>query len=63
MMPAAASDDNITAAAPTRTATEMLTGAIEILKSLEAGATPSGPIEEDPGSDCDTEGTSHGASG
>ena len=48
VMPAAASDDNITAAAPTRTATEMLTGAIEILKSLEVGATPSGPIEETP---------------
>ena len=41
-----ATDDNITAAAPTRTATEMLTGAIEILKSLEVDATPSGPIEE-----------------
>ena len=46
VMPAATSDDNITAEAPTRTATEMLTGAIEILKSLEAGATPSGPIED-----------------
>ncbi|MGC6518498.1 MAG: flagellar hook-length control protein FliK [Candidatus Puniceispirillaceae bacterium] len=48
MMPATASDDNVTAAAPTRTATEMLTSAIEILKSLEAGATPSGPIKETP---------------
>ena len=48
VMPAAASDDNITVAAPTRTATEMLTGAIEILKALEVGATPSGPIEEAP---------------
>ncbi|MGC6453876.1 MAG: flagellar hook-length control protein FliK [Candidatus Puniceispirillaceae bacterium] len=48
MMPAASSDDNVTAAAPTRTATEMLTSAIEILKSLEAGATPSGPIKETP---------------
>ncbi len=46
VMLAATSDDNITAEAPTRTATEMLTGAIEILKSLEAGATPSGPIED-----------------
>ena len=48
VMPAATSDDNITVEAPTRTATEMLTGAIEILKSLEAGATPSGPIEKTP---------------
>ena len=48
VMPAATSDDNITAEAPTRTATEMLTGAIEILKSLEAGATPLGPIEKTP---------------
>ncbi len=48
VMPAATSDDNITAEAPTRTATEMLTGAIEILKSLEAGATSSGPIEDIP---------------
>ena len=48
VMPAATSDDNITAEAPTRTATEMLTGAIEILKSLEAGATPLGPIEKMP---------------
>ena len=55
VMPAATSDDNITAEAPTRTAeaptrtaTEMLTGAIEILKSLEAGVTPSGPIEKTP---------------
>ena len=46
MMLVAASDDNVTAAAPTRTATEMLTGAIEILKSLEVGAMPSGPINE-----------------
>ena len=35
--PAADSDAGIVPAAPTRTATEMLTGAIEILKSLEAG--------------------------
>ena len=48
VMPAATSDDNITAETPTRTATEMLTGAIEILKSLEAGATPLGPIEKTP---------------
>ncbi len=48
VMPAATSDDNITAEAPTRTATEMLTGAIEILKSLEAGATPLGPIKKTP---------------
>ena len=37
VMPAATSDDDITAEAYDRTATEMLTGAIEILKSLEAG--------------------------
>ncbi len=48
MMPAATSDDHNTPAAPARTATEMLTGAIEILKSLEAGARPSSPIEETP---------------
>ena len=47
-MLAAANEDDITAAAPTRTATEMLTGAIEILKSVEVGATLSGPIEETP---------------
>ena len=48
MMQVAASDYKITAAAPTRTATEMLTGAIEILKSLEAGTTSSGAIKETP---------------
>ena len=46
MMPTDVSDDNVTVAAPTRTATEMLTGAIEILKSLDAGAMPLTPVEE-----------------
>ena len=32
--------------APARTATEMLTGAIEILKSLEASVAPSGPVQQ-----------------
>ncbi len=36
VVPATAIDDSADAAAPTRTATEMLTGAIEILKALEA---------------------------
>ena len=55
VMPAATSDDNITAETPTRTATEMLTGAIEILKSLEAGALPC--HREELGPDCDTAGS------
>ena len=37
-----------TPAAPARTATEMLTGAIEILKSLEAAPAPSSPVEKTP---------------
>ena len=39
--PGTAKDKDINTAAPARTATEMLTGAIEILKALEVGATPS----------------------
>ena len=42
MSPSAAAKDTA-ATAPTRTATEMLTGAIDILKSLEMGAAESPP--------------------
>ena len=38
-------DENTITVAPARTATEMLTGAIEILKALEVGATPSGSFQ------------------
>ena len=42
--PAADSDASIVPAAPTRTATEMLTGAIEILKSLGAATAEDVPV-------------------
>ena len=45
MSPSAAAKD-IAAAAPARTATEMLTGAIDILKSLEVGAAQSDPYKK-----------------
>ena len=48
VMPDTAKDENMTTAAPARTATEMLTGAIEILKALEVGATPSGSFQNAP---------------
>ena len=41
-------DKDMITAAPARTATEMLTGAIEILKALEVGATPSGSFQNTP---------------
>ena len=46
VMPGTARDENMITAAPARTATEMLTGAIDILKALEVDATPSGPFQD-----------------
>ena len=46
--PGTAKDKDMITAAPARTATEMLTGAIEILKALEVGATPSGSFQNTP---------------
>ena len=46
--PDTAKDKDMNTEAPARTATEMLTSAIEILKALEAGATPSGSLQNAP---------------
>ena len=46
--PGTAKDKDMITAAPARTATEMLTGAIEILKALEVGATPSSSFQNTP---------------
>ena len=47
-IPGTAKDENMITAVPARTATEMLTSAIEILKALEVGATPSGSFQNAP---------------
>ena len=48
VIPGTAKDENMITAAPARTATEMLTSAIEILKALEVGATPSDSFQKAP---------------
>ncbi|MDC2981619.1 flagellar hook-length control protein FliK [SAR116 cluster bacterium] len=49
VIPGTAKEENMITAAPARTATEMLTGAIEILKALEVRPTPSGSFQNAPG--------------
>ena len=48
VIPGTAKDENMITRLPARTATEMLTSAIEILKALEVGATPSGSFQNAP---------------